>query len=250
MMKRPLAILQESVDHFRSFSSLYLGYSAWILIPTLGVVLLDLVPNPDSVKWLSFFLVVVGTIAIVWVSIIMVHLATVLETDKEVDFEAIQIRSLKQIAPLLAVALWQLLAFLGGIIMLLLPFFFFVVWYTFAQVSVILDNKRGLEALVYSKSLVKGRYWYTAWGMIGVPTLIGLVFTATTGLFIVIFAQSTGQDVLTLFTAEREPVWVTAINTIGQLFLIPISTIYTTKFYLAFKETLPKPELVKPEQIG
>jgi len=250
MMQRPLTILKESLNHFRSFSSIYLGYSAWILIPTLGVVLLDLVPNPQSVKWLAFFLVILGSIAIVWVSIIMVHLAVLLETEEPIDFDAIQTRSLKQIVPVLSVALWQLLVFLGGVLMLIVPLFFFVVWYTFAQVSVIVDDKRGLEALHYSKTLVKGHYWYTALGMIGVPALIGLLFTVATSLIIAVYAQSTGQDIMALFTTENEPVWVTAINTIGQLFLIPISTIYTTKFYLAFKSALSKPELVKEEKIG
>lgn len=252
-MKRPLLILKESLNHFRSFSSIYLGYSAWILIPTLGIVLLDLAPKSDmfgAAEFLAFLLVILGTIGIIWISIILVHLATKLESDTPIDFEAIQTTSLKQIPAILVVAGLQLLLFVGGLLMLVVPIFFFVVWYTFAQISVILDDKHGMEALVYSKKLAKGNYWSVALGMIGVPVLIALVFTTITSIIIVLVAKSTGQDILSLFSSEQEPVWITAINAIGQLFLIPISAIYTTKFYLAFKSALEEPNLVKEEQIG
>ncbi len=252
-MKRPLLILKESLNHFRSFSSIYLGYSAWILIPTLGIVLLDLAPKSDmfgAAELLAFLLVILGTIGIIWISVILVHLATKLESDTPIDFEAIQTTSLKQIPAILVVAGLQLLLFIGGVMMLIIPIFFFIVWYTFAQISVILDDKHGMEALVYSKKLVKGNYWYVALGMIGVPVLIGLVFTLITSVIIVFIAKSTGQDVLSLFTSEQEPVWITAINAIGQLFVIPIGSIYATKFYLSFKSELLEKPLVTEPQIG
>lgn len=252
-MNSPLVVLKESLAHFRKFFSLYLGYSAWILVPTVGIVVLDILPKSDMfsiTELVTFMLVVIGTMAIVWASVIMIHLAQKLESNDPVDFQAIQITSMKQVAPLLFVALLQLLVVLGGFLLLIIPMFLFIVWYSFAQISVVLENKRGMEALVYSKSLVKGHYWYTAWGMIGVPALVGLTFAIVTGTLAFIFASLTGQNIDILMGAEQEPVWITAIDTIGQMVIIPLMSIYSTKFYLQFKEAVTKMPLEHVEKVS
>ena len=249
-MKRPSAILKESIEHFRSFSSIYLGYSAWILVPTLGIVLLDLLPNSDIAQLVAFVLVITGTIAIVWVSVILIHLAAKLGTEEEVNFQQIQTNSIKEIIPLLIVGFLQLLLYIGGVLLLIFPLFLFIVWYSFAQVSVVLDEKRGMQALAHSKQLVKGNYWYVASGMIGVPALLVLIFATLTGFVVLAIALGTGQNLNILFSLEQEPVWITAINTIGQMFLIPITSIFTTKFYLSFKQEREEQSLEKPVEIG
>lgn len=239
-----MVILKESVAHFRQFFSVYLGYSAWILIPTVGVVILDLLPKNGPIgitELASVLLIILGIVAVLWISIVMIHLAAKLESTEALDTQAIETQSVKQILPLLWVAVVQGLLYLGGLLLLVIPLFLFVVWYCFAQVSVVLDGKHGMEALSWSKSLVKGRFWKTAMAVIGIPAFIGLCYAVVVGGTITLILLATGQSLDLFLSATKEPVWVTAIDTIGQLFLIPITSIYSTKVYLAFKEEPLKP---------
>ncbi len=239
-MKRPYDILKESLAHFRHFFSIYIGYSAWVLVPGLGIILLGLIPQTemfDVAGLVALLLIFLGTIAIVWISIIMVHLAATLDATKSPNLQSIQTQAAKQIVPLLVVALLSGFLFIGGLILFVIPFFLMIVWYCFAQTIVILENKRGMEALTHSKSLVKGKFWYVALGMIGVPAIIFLIYTLITGGLGVLIATLSGQSLDTLLDLEKTPVWVTAMDTIGQMILIPIMSIYTTKFYLSTKES-------------
>ena len=68
------------------------------------------------------------------------------------------------------VALWSLLLIIPGII--------FSVLYSFAQLAVIIDGKRGNEALVFSKSVVKDNlkeFLLKMFALMGVVILIGII---------------------------------------------------------------------------
>ncbi|MDP3793544.1 MAG: hypothetical protein Q8R07_02210, partial [Candidatus Uhrbacteria bacterium] len=54
--------------------------------------------------------------------------------------------------------------FLVGLLLLfIIPGFIYSVFWGFATYAVILNDKSGREALRYSKSIVKGRWWKTFW---------------------------------------------------------------------------------------
>jgi len=58
----------------------------------------------------------------------------------------------------LLVAILAGLAILGGFILLIIPGFIFAVWFSFSTFTLVLENKRGVEALKASKALVAGRF--------------------------------------------------------------------------------------------
>jgi hypothetical protein len=236
-MKSPTSIFKESIQHFKQHASVYLGYSAWILVPTLGALLLEVAPENDVLMMFALTIIILGIILYIWVSVICTLLAVDLEKKEKSDLKKLQVRAFKQIVPLLLVGILQTLIFLGGFLLLIIPLFFFVVWYSLAQTAVMIDNKRGVEALSYSRKLTRGRYWYTAWGMIGLPAIVGIAVAIFMALLLILFTGSTGQEITSLLTAENEPVWFSVVDAISQMFLIPIMMIYTARFYQHMKHT-------------
>ena len=63
------------------------------------------------------------------------------------------------------------LIFIGGYVLAFIPGIIFSVWFVFAPFALVVDEKRGMAALLHSKSLVRGRWW----GVFGRLLLIGLV---------------------------------------------------------------------------
>lgn len=85
------------------------------------------------------------------------------------------------IVPLFLTSLFSGLIIFGSMFVLLVPAFIFIVWFSFAQYSVILDKRSGLEALHASREYVRGRFWKVIWLMIAVhfPEIaLGIVFTS------------------------------------------------------------------------
>ena len=62
------------------------------------------------------------------------------------------------ISSLVIVSILQGLIVLGGILLLVIPGIIFIIWYAFATMAVILEEKRPREALAFSHSLVRGRF--------------------------------------------------------------------------------------------
>jgi hypothetical protein len=110
----------------------------------------------------------------------------------------------------------------------------FVVWYCFAQASVVLDGKHGMEALSWSKSMVKGRFWKTAMAVIGVPAFIGLCYAIVVGGTITLIFPTTNL----FLSATKEPVWP---STLSDNSFDPNHVHLLHQVYLAFKEEPLKP---------
>ena len=62
------------------------------------------------------------------------------------------------------------LVLMGSYILALIPGIIFTVWFVFAPFALVVDDKRGMDAIFHSKSLVRGRWW----GVFGRLILIGL----------------------------------------------------------------------------
>lgn len=65
----------------------------------------------------------------------------------------------KLIGRLLVVGLLQMVILLAGLLLLVVPFFIFLAWFLFAQAIVVLEGRRGRDALKRSKALGTGFHW-------------------------------------------------------------------------------------------
>lgn len=154
--------------------------------------------------------------------------------DQTVEFIAIWKKALKKVLPFIWVTLLSLLVLFSGALLLIVPAIFFMVWFMFAGISNIIDNKKGLHALMYSKSLVDGR----AWKIIGktlFPALIALIMLV---VFIVIGLLLYGLSKLSVIAAVILAIPVVVAGFVGMIILGSIITIYTYVLYINAVETV------------
>ncbi len=78
--------------------------------------------------------------------------------------------------PLIPSFLWVIILFglsaVGGLLLLIIPAFIFSLWFFFSSYARIIDNKKGTEALRFSKNLVKKDWATVLWVIISLTVLI------------------------------------------------------------------------------
>lgn len=82
-------------------------------------------------------------------------------------------------APLLGTSVLQFLLLIPLAILLVIPAVIFGTYWIFLEQAVVLSNKRYMDALRYSKSLVKGRWWE----VFGRMLMLGIALAAIQELF-------------------------------------------------------------------
>ena len=84
------------------------------------------------------------------------------------------------------VSLWSLLLIVPGIV--------FAIFYSFAQMAFILDEKKGISALVFSRGIIQSHFWEFV-GKSFVASLIFFVFSMVFGFFVYrVFPSKSGWD--------------------------------------------------------
>jgi hypothetical protein len=230
-----LEILQSSVRMYRKHAALFLGYASWLFLPILLLLCIELFALEGFVSDIAIILIgALEFLLSLWVGIVLIRATSVLSLDQIPDPHKISLHAWRVIWPLFLVALLQGLIVFGGLVLLIVPGILFLVWYSFSQFAVILENKQGLDALAWSKSIVEGHFWRVLWKLFGGPLIIMLVYSVLIGMVISIIALVIDYD-LTAFLAQTEiPVWVNIIDRTTQVFLLPLYLIYTTLVYKLF----------------
>ncbi|MBI5794293.1 hypothetical protein HZA87_04425 [Candidatus Uhrbacteria bacterium] len=244
MASNPFELLHESWSLYRKHLWSLVGYSAWMLLPVGALFLLTFAPD----HWLVFAVAMLCTLSEIflalWMTIAITHSVNRLSQKQEVNHIAISHDALIRLPTLLKTAVLQGLVVIGGLLLFIVPGVIFAFWYAFAQLSTILDGKRPVEALTASKELVKGRFWTVAWRLIAGPIFLALVYSTVIGLVFMLVASLTGVDRETLVGAQP-PDWVTLIDAVGQVFLIPLLLVYSVLLYQDLKKHPVKPLLDK-----
>lgn len=145
------------------------------------------------------FVAVVLMCVVMFISTIM--LIKEIASDWTLSYGNALTESVAYIFPLLWVAVLTTLAILGGFSAFIVPGFIATIWYAFAQIATIIDHKRGMRALLYSKELVKGNFAnvfiYYAVALVivtlanlilGIIPLIGSFISLLTTPFMLIFS--------------------------------------------------------------
>ncbi len=117
---------------------------------------------------------------------------------------------------------------LGLTLLLIFPGIIYIVYWVFAPLAVILNNKFGKDALNYSKSIVKGRWWTVA-----VYSTIFVLLEFAVGIIGEIPYWFLPQNFFTNITAN-----------ISIDILLSFFTVVSTIFYINFNST-KKADVIK-----
>jgi hypothetical protein len=109
-----------------------------------------------------------------WILTIFASIAVVITLEHKTDFDESYRRSKALFWPYLWVSILGGLATIGGFVMLIVPGIILSIALGFSKFIIVLENRRGLDALTQSRAYVKG-YW---WATLGRYILLGLVFAA------------------------------------------------------------------------
>ncbi len=134
------------------------------------------------------------------------------------------------IIPSLVVSLFTALIVIGGILLLIIPGIIFSIWYSFAAISVAIDNKSMREALPYSKSLVTGR-WFEVLLYMAVPSLVFLLVEGIISMIIGIPSAVAKNNV---------PVTV-IVDLLDLAITILLAPLYTIPFVILYEELKKNP---------
>lgn len=223
---------------------LFIGYAAWLILPLAAFMVLSTFPK----SWLIYVIIVLASLGElfigIWILATVIITTVQLSENKTVDSTQTSKKAMLRIQNLLATSLLQVLITLGGLILFVIPGLIFSIWYGLSQTIAVITNKRPVEALAHSKSLVQGRFFPVAWRMMSVPIALGLIYSVLVGSLISIIASTMGLDPIELVKGEL-PIWAEILETSGEIIIIPLILIYGT---LLYQDLNANPVVLKSKQ--
>lgn len=233
-MTSPIELIAKSLRVYRANTATLIGYSSWLLLPVATFVLLDFLPLTPFVQFLALILLAVELFLSFWVAIILVLLSNLYLKGEKPEHKKFSQKAKTLIAPVITVALLQLLITIGGLILLIVPAFLFIVWFSLSQFIVILDEKRGFDALQTSKSMVKGKFWKIVYLFFGGSVVIFFVYSICLSIIISVITAIQGVGLIDML-AGPIPLWMQILESVGEVVILPLVVVYLTAVYLEVK---------------
>lgn len=131
------------------------------------------------------------------------------------------------------------LVLLTGMLAFIVPGIIFSFWFMFSMFANILDNKKGYQALLFSKNLVKGRFWNVL-GKLLFPLLILFLTLFVFGIFF--FATYLLFNKVAILGVLFGIVFA-VLAAIIFIALTLIMTVYQYKLYVELKTSIALPDL-------
>lgn len=220
--------------------------------------------NSGLVLFIAFFaFIIILSLLSIWLSVALTKaVADILENKPNQDWKT-TFRSISPVVwPAIYTSLLAGIIIFGGTLLFIIPGIIFSVWYMFSTYAVILDGKKGREALRMSKSLVTGRWWRILWRAAAPALLFGFVAyliilaalvplnwssfsaslnSATTPVPTNLYSTSSDQLEHLFSSVDQLPSpGLTIINnlitSIVYMLLIPLSTTAILMLYMSAKE--------------
>ncbi len=228
-----IELLQLTFAIYRRNFGLYIGYSAWMILPAAFIFLLSAVA-PKAQDGLE----IAGQIALVvlgvWIWIILTKITSKIIAKEKINTDTLAAECWKMILPVLGITILAALVKIVGFLFLIIPGILFSVWYAFADMEVILNGKFGLEAMTGSRDLVRGRGWRVLWRIVAGPLILAaLYFIASTSLIGLTEMLATGSTTLISTTPS---VSVRMLGSVTDALAFPLFVIYPVLLYLDLKQ--------------
>ncbi len=129
---------------------------------------------------------------------------------------------------------------LGGFILVIIPGIIFSIWFTFVAQARVLDQKKGISSLGFSRALVRGNWW-GVFGRIVVGILVVLAIMAVYQSIVNIFSRF-DVDTLTFQKLTAFSFVLTVITAAVQAIVTPFASGIPTILYLDLKKSKPASE--------
>ena len=204
------------------------GLMKIILIPALFLVLGEIAVRSGSVP-----AIVLGVLFVIAGAVLAVFAfnAAVISIHEKTDFNDSYRRGMQFFWPLVWVGILSTLAKIGGLVMLIVPGILFIIGFTLITYTLILENRRGLGALMQSWAYVRG-FEFEVFGrllllMLCVMVPFWIIYTPALALF--------GLTIGLLVYA------------VLMLFVMPFSLIYLYMMYRNF--VIMKPEVAAGQAV-
>jgi len=232
MLASPFSVLGQSFRLYRANLWVLVGYSAWLLFPIAGIFVLSFIPDHTWVTYASVSIFTIAQMLIsIWLSIVFIKLVDLMDRKQPLDLPTVQKESIFLLRPTIHVMARQFLFVFLGFIALIIPGIVMALWYAFSQMALILDGKIGMEALTFSKTLVKGRFFQVLYRLIAGPLIIGFVYSFFIAILFLIIASSSGIDLIQAMSGNTVPAWIELLQSSLEIFTIPLVATYMTMLY-------------------
>lgn len=243
MLILPIDIIKKSIAIYKAHGDLFARYIKLIYIPVAAIIIITTVleqaPLNASVT-LPIIAISGITFSLIsfWMTLALFRMIAACYEGREGGMPK---KNMEETLPLLwkavIVSFLNALAVLGGTILFIIPGIIFSIWFSFSVLAVILDNKNGVSALSYSKSLVKGRWWPVL-ARIFVPSVIFGALVILTQAIVNLPAnailQSMAKGTIPYMVMTVVPaLFSAAIATL----LAPLQTAAQTILYIELKKT-------------
>lgn len=240
-----MEIVRKSITLYKENRDLFAHYLKLLYLPSaftvIGIQLLDFFEGalaPLMLFLLLLLIIIPASIASLWISIAFLRVIANKYEGQEGKLPKETLHdATRLIIPVIVGSILSGLAVFGGLILLIIPGIVFSIWFAFTTTTIVLDGKRGVGALSYSKQLVKGR-WVATLIRLALPAVLfaaasffvqGLIDIPTGALL----KQMDPQSIAAIFLSIVVGLFVTAVN----ILLTPLFSGAPTILYLELKKT-------------
>jgi hypothetical protein len=243
-----LELLQQSWTLYRRHFGLFGGYAAWLLLPYAGLILIHISGLSETLDLVASLLLLLQAFLFVWVGLLVpLIVRDIVSGKKRIALEPLQEAAWRALPSVVFVAILEMAVVLGGLILFVIPGLIFSVWYMFASLSVILDGTKGMQALAFSREMVRGRFWPSVFAVLGGTFAIFFVFLILANLVIAGVA-AVGNVPIEELQSIPPPLWVDVVAYVGEIFVFPLMLVYVTLLYLALRAPRGEKPSTKPAE--
>lgn len=211
LLKKSFQLFKEKLGTILAITGVLGGITVILVFffITTGIYLLSKPPYYPSPP--LFLLTLIFVLLLFFLELVIEGSLISVLGENKAFFQAIN-TALKKLLPLFLTRLLTIIAIFFGTLFFILPGIIFTVWFSFGNFAVVLDGKRGIQALIFSKNLVSGK-----WGEV-FKRLLFLLFL---------------WMILTRIGAKWLP---SGVSLLLQLFLFSFSVIYLFLIYSELKK--------------
>lgn len=212
------------------------------IIAVLAIALQQAVPSTAVASSVVVLLVLIaGIFFAYWTTLALIHsVGNYLRTSTVQHWREHFALTSRYLWPVFYTAVIVGFAVLFASLLFLIPGIIIGLWFTFYKYAIVLDNKKGTDAMSYSQSLVVGRWWGTWWRLF-VP---GLVYGLAAGLLSALL--STPFEFMNL-PAESLVLVNNLAQSVSSAAIAPITVIVIANLYLSLQANpVQKPSTTPP----
>jgi len=230
-----LGLLRISFTIYRKNAALFGGYAAWLLLPLIAAGIFGFLDLGIMTFPIGIFLLAINGIIWLWLFTLMTRTANLLIQQQQIDQQNISQTAWQMLILVAATIGLVILTVLGGVLLLIIPAFLFLVWFALAPTITALEGGTAIASLAKSKKLTKNRFFSAAWRVIGGPFLILLGYAFVLSIVLLMLFPVTGLQPGQVETINP-PVWIQFFDAVIQIFIMPWVIIYLTLVYKELNE--------------